>query len=206
MKLILLGPPGSGKGLFSQMLEDEYKIKHIATGNLLRKEINKKTKLGKSIEEIVKEGRLVPDDFVNKIIRKSLKDYNNFVLDGYPRNIEQAEYLNKIEDIDKVIYVTSSRDVIIKRIATRVQCSKCNKIYNLETKEIRPKKDGICDNCDAPLYVREDDKRAIEERLRVYEKETKPLINFYKENGILTKINGNRVPSLVYKDIRKLIK
>ncbi|MEW6063099.1 MAG: nucleoside monophosphate kinase [Nanoarchaeota archaeon] len=206
MKLILLGPPGSGKGLFSQFLERDYNIKHIATGDLLREEINKKTKLGRSIEGIVNRGRLISNDIINKIVEERLKGYKNFVLDGYPRNLEQAEYLDKIEHIDKVIYITSSRDVIIKRIATRVQCSKCNKIYNLETKEIRPKKEGYCDICNAPLYVREDDKKVIEERIMVYEKEIGPLLDFYKEKGVLVEIEGNRLPNAVYKDIRKIIK
>ena len=203
MKIILLGPPGSGKGLFAQFLQDDFGIKKIATGDILRKEIRNKSKIGKKAEKYVSKGIYVPDKIVLSMIKNKIRRIKNFTLDGFPRTVKQAKFLDKVIKVDKVIHITTNDKNVIKRIANRLQCGKCNRIYNLIT--IKPRRKGICDICKGKLYIRSDDK-IVKTRLNVYKREIKPLIIYYKKKDVLEKVNGNRHFNLVYNDIRKLIK
>jgi len=188
MKIILLGAPGAGKGTVANFLAKKLKVPQIAIGDILREE----AKTNRELKETMDSGSLVPDEFVSSIIEKRLKKddcRNGFILDGFPRTINQAKFLEQRNiNIDYVLELKVSEATIIQRLSGRRICGKCNAIYHIEN--IKPKKDGICDKCGSELVHREDDKpKSIKQRFAVYEKKTEPLINFYKEKGILKEVN-----------------
>lgn len=190
MRIVLLGSPGSGKGSQAELLREKFNLKHIPSGEILRKEIRAKTIIGKKIELLLKKGNLAPDDLVDSIISKRIKRRDNFVLDGYPRRLAQAKFLDSIAKIDKVFLLEVSRESIIKRLSNRRVCS-CGETYNLVTK--KPKKDLICDRCKKKLYHRDDDKPdAVRKRLNIYEIETMPVINYYENKGLLVRLDGEK--------------
>lgn len=206
MKIILMGKAGSGKGTYAQMLEEEFKIPKISMGDLLREEIDKKTNLGLEVQEDINKGILVTVKIIMKILRKRLDQCDKgFILEGFPRNMDQVEELEKITKIDKVIYITSSDEMILKRLIGRRQCKSCNRVYHIKTNP--PKIQGKCDICGSDLYIRDDEtKEAIKKRLEAYKKETKPVIDYYRKKGLLVKIDGEGAAKEVFKDIRKLFK
>jgi len=188
MKIILLGAPGAGKGTVANFLAKKLKVPQIAIGDILREE----AKTNRELKETMDSGSLVPDEFVSSIIEKRLKKddcRNGFILDGFPRTINQAKFLEQRNiNIDYVLELKVSEATIIQRLSGRRICGKCNAIYHIEN--IKPKKDGICDKCGSELVHREDDKpKSIKQRFAVYEKKTEPLIKFYKEKGILKEVN-----------------
>jgi adenylate kinase len=190
MKIIILGPPGSGKGTYSSRLAPKLNIPHISTGDIFRDEIKEQTELGKRIENIIKSGELVSDDIVIEVINKRLNQEdtkNGFILDGFPRTLKQAEGLDKIRKIDVAINLVVSENIIIQRLSNRRICKKCGGIFNILT--LKPKQEGICDDCGGELYQRKDDTiEVIKERIELYEKQTQPLIDYYRNKGILTNI------------------
>lgn len=183
MRFIIFGPPGAGKGTYASMLASKLKIAKISTGDIFREEIKKNTDLGKKVASFVNKGELVPDEIVIEILREEISkpsSENGFILDGYPRTIEQAKALDNIENIDAVIRLVVPERVIIERLSNRRTCKNCGAIYNV--KYLKPKKTGICDVCDGELYLREDDKpEVVRDRLKVYEEHTQPLINYYRD-------------------------
>lgn len=193
MKLVLIGSPGAGKGTQAKMLCKKFGLAHISTGDLLRDEMKNNTNLGKRISQIMNEGGLVSDEIVSEMLtnRVNMDDAKNgFILDGYPRNVSQAKGLSKIVgDIDKAICYDVDDSVIVERMVGRRSCPNCGKMYHLT---YNPSKiDGICDDCKATLIQREDDNEAIvAKRLKVYHESTAPIIDFYKDKGILMKVNG----------------
>ncbi|RLE39654.1 adenylate kinase [Candidatus Woesearchaeota archaeon] len=193
MNVVLLGSQGVGKGTYAQRLKDIYKIPHVAIGDLFREEMRSGSKLGNKIAEFVNTGKLVPDDIALEVLKKRLtkKDTKNgFLLDGFPRTLDQAKALEKITKIDKVIYYHASEDVIVDRLSGRRTCRKCAHIYHI--KFLPPKKEGVCDICGGELYQREDDyPEAIRKRLSIYYKKTAPLIDYYKKKGLLVEIDAN---------------
>lgn len=201
MKILFLGKPGSGKGVYSQRLRDDFKFNIISTGELLRKEIRKKSKLGLKIKKRLEQGLFANDKIVFELLLKAIKGKKFYILDGFPRDLKQAKLFK--EKIDKVIYLDVSDKNVIERLGNRVICSKCSRIYNLLT--IKPKKKGICDLCGSKLIKREDEK-FVRKRLQVYKKETKPLIDYYNKKKLLKKFNGNRHYKIIYKEIKSYIK
>jgi len=205
MNILLIGPQGSGKGTQSEYFFEKYKLPHISTGDIFRENIKKGTELGKLAASLINDGNLVPDDVTNKIVEQRLKNQDckkGFVLDGYPRNINQAKFLDKISKIDCVVDVEVSDKETVRRLSKRRQCKKCNKIHGPITM------DGIkgnkCPICSGDLYQREDDKPdAIMKRLEIYHKETEPLIAYYKKKGILLEIDGEQPIEKVFEDILK---
>ncbi len=196
MKLIFLGAPGVGKGTVAKIVSQRYNIPHISTGDMIRAEIAQQTPFGKKVEEGIKNGKFISDDEAIELITKCSKQKdckNGFVLDGFPRNIVQAEALQDIEKIDAVVNLYVSKKEIIKRLLGRRYCPKCKRDYNLVTSQsLRPKHDEVCDICNIKLAKRPDDnKETILERLKIYENETKPLIDFYKNKGLLKEIDGS---------------
>ncbi len=191
MKLVFFGPPGVGKGTHSDRVSREYNIPKISTGDLFREEIKKDTELGNSVKEIIDSGSLVPDDITMEIVKKRLHGDDcskGFIFDGFPRTINQAEQLEKITQIDIVVNFNLSRPSILERLSGRWTCRKCGDIYH--EKHRKPKQEGFCDSCGGSLYQREDQTtEAIEKRLDLYEKQTKPLIDFYRSKGVLVDVD-----------------
>ena len=200
-ELVFLGPPASGKGTQTSRLSKELGFPHVDTGSLLRKAIAEGTKDGKTAKSYIERGALVPVEIVASIIKTRLMEKdceNGFILDGFPRSIEHAEMLEKmLEEIDtgknvdfKVIYFDIPQDLLLNRIIYRRSCSKCGRIYNLQS--LKPQKEGICDDCGSELIQRKDDTEEIaKSRFETYFNETAPLIDFYDKKGFLVKLNAD---------------
>ncbi len=207
MNLILLGPPGTGKGTQAERLSKKLNIPHISTGEMFRQLAAECNPLGvKAKDDYWGKGNLVPDDITIKLVEERLaKDdcKNGYILDGFPRTIPQAKALDKITSIDSVLDIESSGEVIIKRLTSRRQCVKCKKIYGID---VPPRHEGICDECGGKLEQRDDDKEeVIRERLEVYKKQTLPLTDYYHRQGKLIKINGEQPIQKILEDILKAV-
>lgn len=194
MKLILIGCPGAGKGTQAKRLSKHFNIPHISTGDLLREQIELKTELGKKITNIMDSGQLVPDEIVSNILSERLKRDDckkGYILDGYPRNLSQAEGLSDIiGEADKVIFIEVNEDVIVERMSGRRDCPKCGQMYHI--KHNPSKVSGVCDECGSALIQRKDDEEdTVKNRLRVYHETTMPIINYYDKKGILFRVSGN---------------
>lgn len=192
-RIVFLGPPGCGKGTQAQIISKNFSLNHISTGEIFRKIIkeNNPSEIAEKINSYVKNGLLVPDEIVFEAL-KTVLDKDNFLLDGFPRNINQAklleDYLNGYL-LDVVIYFHISEEEIIRRLSSRRTCPKCGRVYNLLT--LKPKNDNMCDNCNVELIVREDDKiETIKKRLKVYSEETAPLIEYYKNKGVFKEVDA----------------
>ena len=202
MNIVIFGPPGIGKGSISSLVKEKYKIPHIATGNILRVSADRK------IKEYMENGLLVPDSEVMRIVEGRLREKDckkGFILDGFPRTIEQAKFLdkNKIR-IDTVLNLVAATETIVARLSGRLICPKCGAIYHV--KNIPPKKEGICDKCGSKLVQRADDKPdVIKNRIQVYQKQTKELIDFYRNKGLLVDVNGEGELIKIFKDIAAAI-
>ncbi len=183
-KLIFLGPPGSGKGTQGNRIAKEFNLDFISMGDILRKEIKKESELGKKVSRYVKSGTLVPDELILELIRNRVdnaesSEYDGFILDGFPRTIEQANGLKEITEIDKVIYLKCDTETIVKRLSVRRICPKCARVYNLVTNP--PQENELCDDCRVKLEHRVDDcESVIRDRIEVYETHTLPLLDFYQ--------------------------
>ena len=193
MKLVLLGCPGAGKGTQAEKLSKHYGIAHISTGDLLRDQIARGTELGKKVSKIMEEGGLVSDEIVSSMLAERIKDddcKNGYILDGYPRNLAQAEGLEAITGpLDKVICIDADDSVIVDRMTGRRSCPECKAMYHIKYNP--PKTEGVCDNCGAKLVQRKDDnEETVVNRLKVYHETTAPLIEYYSGKGILATVNG----------------
>ena len=205
MKIIFLGAPGSGKGTHATRVKTELGVPHISTGDIFRENIKGGTPLGVLAKSYIDKGALVPDDVVIKIVedRLSREDCKNgFILDGFPRTIYQAEALKKIADIDVVINLVVDDEAIVKRVAGRRMC-RCGETYNVAFLNGKT----TCAKCGGELYQREDDKEeTVKSRLEVYHKETAPLIDYYRKEGLLKDVDGSQGIDAVYADILKVLK
>ena len=193
MKLILMGPPGAGKGTQGEILEKKLGISTISTGLMLRTAIKEQTEVGKLAEKYINDGKLVPDDVMVEIVKQRLAQpdcKNGFILDGFPRTTAQAEALDEAGvEIDKVLLLEVDDEKIVERLSSRRECSKCGAPYNIVSK--RPAVEGICDNCGGELIQRKDDvPETIQNRLNVYHEQTEPIKNYYAEKGILAVAKG----------------
>jgi len=193
-RIIFLGPPGAGKGTQAEMLAESLKIKKISTGDILRDAVSRGTELGKKAKYYMERGELVPDEIILGIIEDAINDEGSFVLDGFPRNINQAKALDEMLErknlnITHVILIEVPDEEIVKRIAYRRVCLSCGAVYNLIFDP--PKVNERCDRCGSNLVQREDDREdVVRRRLEVYRKSTETLIRIYDERGILRRVNG----------------
>lgn len=211
MRLILLGPPGGGKGTVAKKLQKEFNIPVISTGLILREAIDKKTKLGKEVINIINRGGLVPDNIILEIIKERIKQEdckNGYIFDGFPRNIEQANSLEKLnkelnEHIDYVFYFEIPFSEIIKRLSSRRVCKKCGTNCNLLFNP--PQKNNICDICGGELIQRDDDKEeTIKNRLKVFNNQTLSLKKYYEEKKLLTVVDAD-LSENAFLEIKKVL-
>ncbi|MEW5758024.1 MAG: adenylate kinase [Candidatus Omnitrophota bacterium] len=213
MRLILLGAPGAGKGTQAKMLAAKFNIPHISTGDILREELKNDTQLGKEAKKYIEGGQLVPDDLVTRITTEKLKNQaciNGFILDGFPRNIIQAEdldkfFINSNIIIDRVIYFEVNKDTVVKRLSGRRVCEGCG--ANFHIINMPPKKDSVCDLCNEKLFQRADDKEeVILNRLKVYEEKTLDLIDYYKNKNKLLTVDANIDAKLLFNKLIAVLK
>ena len=208
LRTILLGAPGAGKGTQASRIVEKYGIPHISTGDIFRDNLKRKTELGLKAQEYMNRGELVPDDLTCEIATTRLLEddcKNGFLLDGFPRTVYQAEKLDEFlknhdQSLDVVIDVEVPEEALIARLTGRRVCKNCGATFHVIN--IPPKEEGICDNCGNPLIQREDDsEETARNRLSVYAEQTKPLIDFYKNQGILVEIDGEGDPEKVFEDL-----
>lgn len=211
MNIILLGPPGAGKGTQAKKIADNYSLPHISTGDMLRENITSKTKLGMKAKSYMDRGELVPDNLLITIIKDRLSKpdcIGGFLLDGYPRTVPQADALQMIltesnKKLDAVLNIQVDDEELIKRLSGRRMCS-CGASYHMIFNP--PENDEICDVCKGKLYQRDDDRPdAIKNRLIVYKKQTRPLIEYYNDKGILRAIDGVKDISQIFEEIKKIL-
>ncbi|ETZ18521.1 Adenylate kinase [Borrelia duttonii CR2A] len=207
MKLVFLGPPGSGKGTIAKILSNELNYYHISTGDLFRTNIENDTPLGKEIKQIVENGQLVPDSITIKVVQdkiNTIDNRDNFILDGFPRNINQAIELDRLLENIKIINFLIDEKLLVKRLSGRRICQSCCKIFNIYTLPTKEKE--ICDFCQGILYQRKDDtKESLKIRLQEYNLQTKPLINFYSNSNRLNNIDASKNINEVQKNLMEII-
>jgi adenylate kinase len=208
MRLVLLGAPGAGKGTQAKKLIEKYRIPQISTGDILRKAVADGTPLGKEAKVIMDRGELVSDKIVLGLVEERLKQgdcKNGYILDGFPRNTAQAEALDKMLNglkmpLNAALSVDVPKDDLMKRLTGRRTCKNCQQMYNIYYSP--PKKDGVCDKCGGVLFQRDDDKEeTIKKRLDVYDASTAPLINYYKNKGILKSVIGTGSIDEIFKKV-----
>ena len=196
-RIVLLGPPGAGKGTHAKILSERYGVPHISTGDILRFQIQQGTPLGKRAKSFIDNGRLVPDELVVEMMKARLQSEdirNGFILDGFPRTVEQAKALDEVladrVPLNLVLEFDTSEQVIVDRLSGRRACSNCGANYHI--RNIPPREVGLCDKCGQPLIQRKDDEpETVRERLRVYRSQTAPLIEFYEKRKLLRVVNGD---------------
>lgn len=213
MRIILLGPPGAGKGTQAKRMAEQLRLPHISTGHLLRENVSSGTDLGKQAKDFMIKGLLAPDNLVSEMLGKRIDEpdtKNGFILDGYPRNLNQAENLDallkrKTSKIDVVFYLDTSEGVILQRLSGRLVCSRCG--ANFHITNMPPKKDMACDNCGGSLYQRPDDKEeTVKKRLEVYEKEAAPLIRYYEKQNKLQRVLADEALGVVLEKIVRFVR
>ncbi len=212
MNIVLMGPPGAGKGTQAEFIKKEYPIPHISTGDMFRDAVSRETELGKEAKKYMDAGKLVPDEVTIGIVEERLGEADcktGFLLDGFPRTTVQAEALDKVlnssdRKINVAINIAVPNDILIKRLSGRVSCKECKVVYNLQSNP--PATEGICDNCGGELIQRSDDQgETVAKRLEVYQKQTNPLLAYYARQNVLQEIDGNRDSKLVFADIKNCL-
>ncbi|MFB6132982.1 MAG: adenylate kinase [Halanaeroarchaeum sp.] len=202
-RVLLLGAPGAGKGTQSRRLVEEFGIDHVTTGDALRANRDVETEYG-TPREYMEAGDLVPDPVVNEIVETALADADGFVLDGYPRNEEQTEYLDDITDLDAVLYLDVDEEELVTRLTGRRVCEECGANYHVEFNP--PEESGVCDECGGDLYQREDDNESTaRDRIETYRDSTEPVIEYFREKDSLVEIDGEQTPDAVWEDVRSAV-
>lgn len=212
MNIILLAPPAAGKGTQAELLTEEYKLNHISTGDLLREASQEQNEFGNKLKIIMESGNLVSDETVLEVLNRYLDKTDNFnlLLDGFPRNIYQAEKLDELlkskgSKIDYVFLLNVDKDTLLYRITGRRLCKSCGAIYNVNIDPLKPKIDSICDKCGNSLIARKDDnKETFEIRYQEYEKQTKPLIDYYLHQNNLYEIDSSISKEDTFKQIKSI--
>ena len=217
MNIVMMGAQGTGKGTVAGILKQDLNIPHISTGEIFRKNIKEGTELGKIATKYADEGKLVPDEVTNEMVKNRINEEdcrNGFILDGYPRNLAQAEELDKMleeknDKLDLVVYLTTPTEEIVERVMARRECPKCKRVYNMILS--KPKEGELCDDCKVPLIKRVDDtEEKLKTRLDIFFSQTQPVMDYYKEKGIVREeevsVAINRLGTDAAKDVVEYIK
>ena len=209
MRIVLLGPPGAGKGTQARRLAESTGMTHLSTGDMLRFEVASGTELGLLAQEFMDSGDLVPDSNIIAMIQQHIADPSGVLLDGFPRTLVQAEALDESLDqiglpVDQVVYMAVNVDELIRRLSSRVVCKECQTPYNLEAD--RPLKSGICDHCAGEVIVRDDDRpAAVKNRMRVYEELTAPVLDYYQSRRNVVEVIATGTPDAVFTKLNEAI-
>jgi len=209
MNIILLAPPAAGKGTQAELLEKKYHLNHISTGELLRKSASREDDFGKKMRDLLESGELVSDDIIFEVLNKHLEtcENKNLLLDGFPRNIHQAERLEEMlqeknDQLDFVFFLDVSKETLKRRITGRRICKECGSAYNVNIDSLKPKVDSICDQCQGKLYQRNDDnEKSFEIRYQEYLDKTSALITYYQDKQILYCIQGDKNKEEVFQEL-----
>lgn len=212
MRLVIMGPPGAGKGTQSALISSKYGIPHVSTGDMFREILKRSDDLANRIRKYVESGELVPDELVVEMVRDRIcrpDCERGFILDGFPRTVAQAEALDRMlesagKELNAALYLRVSEEAVVRRLSRRRVCESCGAIYHLDYNP--PKRPRVCDRCGGRLIQRDDDREeVIRERLRVYHEQTEPLINYYGEKGLLVEIDGCKEIHEVWEDVQRVL-
>jgi adenylate kinase len=202
-KVLILGPPGAGKGTQSTRIAEEFDVEHVSTGDMLRANKDMETEHG-TPREYMEAGDLVPDEVMEAVVEEGLSGREGFVLDGYPRTLEQAEFLEAVTDLEVILYVEVPREELIDRLTGRRVCDDCGTNYHVEYDQ--PETEGVCDECGGNLIQREDDQAdTVRNRLDVYHENTAPVVEHYEDRAAFVTVDGDRAPDAVWDDVRAAI-
>ncbi|MFO7675405.1 MAG: adenylate kinase [bacterium] len=211
VNIVLLGPPGSGKGTQAELLRDKLSFVHYSTGEVFRDHIKRRTPVGIEVEEYVTSGKLVPDEVVLEVVNAFVSEHatKRILFDGFPRTIPQAEGLDRVleghgQKVDMAVLIDLADAEVVKRLSSRRQCRKCGRIFNLSF--MPPATPGVCDGCGGELYQRPDDnEQVISDRLGVYHEQTEPLVQYYEDRFRLERIDGGIGRDRVFAELAKLV-
>lgn len=209
MNIIFIAPPAAGKGTQSKFVSNEYSLEHISTGDLLREVATKEDEFSKSVQEKMSKGMLISDDIILNLIKEKIKDKNGFIFDGFPRTLVQAEAFDDLlselnQKIDYVIYLKIAEDIARERIVGRMVCPSCGNVYNYGLDAEKEK--HICKNCNETLIKRQDDTlETFNNRFKIYMEQTSPIIDYYKNQGILFEVDSSVSPLEVFEQIKRVI-
>jgi adenylate kinase len=203
--VVLLGPPGAGKGTIAARLAQDLELLHLSTGDVLRDEVARGTALGKAARGFMDRGELVPDDVVLAMVRERVNGRQGVLLDGFPRTLAQAQGLAEFLPVHAVVYLAVSKDAVVQRLSSRRVCGSCGAVYNLVTQ--RPRTVGRCDRCGGELRQRPDDApEVVARRYEVYERDSAPLVEHYARQGVLATVDAARAPEIVAADAVKVLR